>query len=243
MTYAKPPDWLPDWRNTDEYPKPAELGREHWAWQFLRRNEQYQNDWESLSRNTPRQESKISGGDFFVFSDEWYEFASNWGISGPAPNPSEDQPKGLVFNSSLILTIARFDESANRQQVLTPRNEKEIVIRVPLERSMSLLKDAFQSIISSQQDTIGFLDQKKTPSRFRVDQLPSYLQVFDADSLGIDLQTFVSELFPNSNGKEFLSKIKKYEKALKRTYEIVEIDYLKFTDKTILRRELADQIK
>jgi hypothetical protein len=243
MTDMKQPDWIPDWKNTDDYPKPAELGREHWAWQFLRRNQEYQNGWERLSKKSPRQESKISGGTLFEFSEEWNKFASNWGIRGPAPNPAEATPKGLVFDSSLILTISRFDGSASRQQILAPKNKKEIVIRVPLEKSMSLLTDAFNSIVTSQQNIIGFSHKKNSHLRFRKDKLPGYLQVFDADSIGVDLPTFVSQLFPHSNGKEYLSKIKTYEKALDRACEIVETDYMDFTDMTILRRELARQIK
>ena len=38
------PDWLPDWRNAGAYPAPSELNLTSWAWQFLRRNPEYQND-------------------------------------------------------------------------------------------------------------------------------------------------------------------------------------------------------
>lgn len=34
------------WRNPDDYAYTSELSREHWAWEFLRRNPEYRRDWE-----------------------------------------------------------------------------------------------------------------------------------------------------------------------------------------------------
>ena len=41
------PDWLPDWDDAKAYPKPKDLDWRQWAWQFLRRNPEYQKDYES----------------------------------------------------------------------------------------------------------------------------------------------------------------------------------------------------
>lgn len=38
-------DWLPDWRDKTAYPKPRDLSFTQWAWQFLRRNSEYQADY------------------------------------------------------------------------------------------------------------------------------------------------------------------------------------------------------
>src|SRR5262245_43523766 len=41
--------WLPDWeKDLHKYPKPTEKSRLEWAWQFLRRNPQYQQLWAQL---------------------------------------------------------------------------------------------------------------------------------------------------------------------------------------------------
>ena len=44
------PKWLPDWRKPSQYPDPskAEVTRLDWAWQFLRRNPEYQQLWSNL---------------------------------------------------------------------------------------------------------------------------------------------------------------------------------------------------
>lgn len=38
------PDWLPDWKDPKAYPEPDDLSLGQWAWQFLRRNPEYQAD-------------------------------------------------------------------------------------------------------------------------------------------------------------------------------------------------------
>ena len=41
------PKWLPDWQNQSQYPL-ATATRLDWAWQFLRRNPEYQEFWSNL---------------------------------------------------------------------------------------------------------------------------------------------------------------------------------------------------
>jgi Family of unknown function (DUF6499)/Uncharacterized conserved protein (DUF2285) len=35
----------PDWRDVKQYPDPRQASPSHWAWEFLRRNKEYQEDW------------------------------------------------------------------------------------------------------------------------------------------------------------------------------------------------------
>src|SRR5262249_37797114 len=44
-----PPLWLPDWKDKDNYPGPGTTSSQ-WAWQFLRRNSEYQRMWLELIR-------------------------------------------------------------------------------------------------------------------------------------------------------------------------------------------------
>jgi len=44
------PAWLPNWREQNEYPSPSTASRLEWAWQFLRRNPEYQQAWEQHIR-------------------------------------------------------------------------------------------------------------------------------------------------------------------------------------------------
>ncbi|MCB9471313.1 MAG: DUF2285 domain-containing protein [Candidatus Obscuribacterales bacterium] len=48
MTKAKTPEWLPDWRDPSLYPDPKVAPENQWQWEFLRRNSEYQNDYDAL---------------------------------------------------------------------------------------------------------------------------------------------------------------------------------------------------
>ena len=41
-------DWLPNGENKEEYPQPAQTHKWAWAWEYLRRNEEYQKAYESF---------------------------------------------------------------------------------------------------------------------------------------------------------------------------------------------------
>jgi Family of unknown function (DUF6499) len=42
------PNWLPDWLNESQYPDPRKTTPAQWAWEFLRRNREYQRLWHEL---------------------------------------------------------------------------------------------------------------------------------------------------------------------------------------------------
>lgn len=44
------PDWLPDWRDAENYPAGENVPMERWAWEFLRRNPDYQQDFARASQ-------------------------------------------------------------------------------------------------------------------------------------------------------------------------------------------------
>ena len=55
-------DWLPDWRDESAYPAPNALSARHWAWQFLRRNPDYQADfarWQDLVATLPEKQEAL----------------------------------------------------------------------------------------------------------------------------------------------------------------------------------------
>jgi hypothetical protein len=43
--------WPPNWKNRGEYPHPDKTSMEQWAWEFLRRNLDYQKDYEEYRKN------------------------------------------------------------------------------------------------------------------------------------------------------------------------------------------------
>jgi hypothetical protein len=234
------PDWLPDWLDSSVYPDPKSTSREQWAWQFLRRNKQYQTQWKNLFNSHPFQCERISGGTHFIYSNEWNELAATWGIHGLPPDPSENEPKGLVFSSSLLLTVSRFAEGVSKQQALGPRSQREVVLRVPLERSMNLLMESFKAVISRQQEYIDFVSGKEDPSKLMESKLPDLLRIHDAVSAGSSLKSYVYETSPPSTENELDSKINTAKSRLRRARQLVESEYLSITNLTTLTQEIAD---
>jgi len=55
MTVSKKPpnkpDWLPNWEDETKYPDPKKATGRVWAWEFLRRNPQYQQLWPKWLRD------------------------------------------------------------------------------------------------------------------------------------------------------------------------------------------------
>lgn len=55
MTDAKKHEWgIPDWRDESAYPGPDDLSMDEWRWQFLRRREDYRQDWLKHADSTYR---------------------------------------------------------------------------------------------------------------------------------------------------------------------------------------------
>ncbi|MFM9889895.1 MAG: transcriptional regulator domain-containing protein [Rickettsiales bacterium] len=42
------PAWLPNWRDASQYPSPSNTSAARWAWEFLRRNQEYQHSWQTM---------------------------------------------------------------------------------------------------------------------------------------------------------------------------------------------------
>ncbi len=76
------PDWLPDWEDITKYPDPERATGRVWAWEFLRRNLQYQQLWEKHAALTP-------SGWGWDLMDVYGRFRSEFGVSSQfvAQNP------------------------------------------------------------------------------------------------------------------------------------------------------------
>jgi hypothetical protein len=85
--------WLPDWRNASPYPDLKNTGGQQWAWEFLRRNPEYQR---LRARLKPQSKpAKILG-----FKVKFHIMTMDL---TPPPSPSENEPKDLIFEKPFIL--------------------------------------------------------------------------------------------------------------------------------------------
>jgi hypothetical protein len=77
------PDWLPDWKDISKYPDPKEASGGVWAWEFLRRNPQYQQLWEQYAALPPG--PVYAGHSAYTFRDICERFEREFGVKIPAP--------------------------------------------------------------------------------------------------------------------------------------------------------------
>jgi hypothetical protein len=80
----KDANWIPNWRNPDEYPDSNELSRYEWMWEFLRRNPRYQEicdeQWSEYSKFTKTEDGVTINPAPKILYDE---FQFGWGSDFP----------------------------------------------------------------------------------------------------------------------------------------------------------------
>jgi hypothetical protein len=105
------PDWRPDWQRAEAYIFADALGLRYSAWEFLRRNSDYQKDWEEALRlfqragpevaqhGFPRVRTLDPSSEHFIIIGSLAaadELRKRWGIQGFV-NPEHNRPRQLIF--------------------------------------------------------------------------------------------------------------------------------------------------
>ena len=62
LDYPEELSWLPDWRDASQYPPVEGTSGTRWAWEFLRRNPDYQRDYSSLPEDIKKCLTKVHPG-------------------------------------------------------------------------------------------------------------------------------------------------------------------------------------
>jgi len=229
--------WLPDWRDRSQYPDPKSASREQWAWEFLRRNKEYQEQWRNLSTSRPLSSSAISGGAFFIGDVTWNDFADRWGIIGVPPNPANNLPKSTFFRSSLMITTSHFCEDLKEQQKLAPRSQTEIVVRLPLTQSLNALRVGLEPILKSAIESCKNKLDGESKAIARTDNYAAYLRIFDGFLSGASRREIALELYPR---QDLNSKADSVSYDLDRAKELVDSGYLRIANLANLEQEITD---
>ena len=77
------PHWLPDWEDISKYPDLKKATGRVWAWEFLRRNEKYQQLWSDFAALPPG--PIYSGASVDAYTNICARFEREFGIWNPAP--------------------------------------------------------------------------------------------------------------------------------------------------------------
>lgn len=199
------PDWLPDWREDSEYP--SELSLYQWQWQFLRRREDYQKDWDKYHddwyaeklneyKNIPLADGVSSWKEHFkdiagMPNAEHREKYKVHFLLNPSMNDCNVGPPGLFVNQcNSIVNFASqksFDEMNGKGVRLYSFD-----LNKPIEPQ---LKKAKSHLIYLQEVTTG----KPKGDRNHFNKWPLYLRVMDAQRSGATYQLIGEELLLSEN--------------------------------------------
>ncbi len=179
-----------NWRKDTDYEFTKDLDLNGWAWEFLRRNPEYRNDWEielqNLYQTTPPHKIDIED-DCFSLEPDKNDCKKKWWIARFV-NPETDYPIGLDFVNS----YGRIYRDSTKIDLLPGRVAVVFDLNLPIERQVELIKlrlRQWQKIYEHR----GICTLRK-PKTYN-DLWKSYLRVLDAKSGGADNKTIDAIVF------------------------------------------------
>jgi hypothetical protein len=181
------PDWLPDWADVSKYPEPEKATPRVWAWEFLRRNPEYQKVWEQLA--------KLPSGFIrhdFAADDIRQRLENEFGIrvpAAPSMNSSDPdfqrlpvfvrqvktwmKPMGLPDDSEPYVVEAKVLEAG------------EVIIQFDLRWRLEDQLEAAKTFLSDQAlqlHELGIIDAADRRLKFKY--FRDHLRILDAKSQG-----------------------------------------------------------
>ncbi len=205
------PDWLPDWTKPDQYPDPKTTSSRQWAWEFLRRNPEYQRLWDELI--APHFDPKVWYNDQILeilrndeYQRRWNElippeshsevFEQRFGIrSFPPPHSmSSTDPNFdflgprfatdfLYFRRKLARRHSPMDQLLEIHETLS---DGDVFIRFNVGTSIEPQLDKAKKILDQQRAYLEEMGDVETPTsgKIRIDQYRDYLRLLDANASG-----------------------------------------------------------
>ena len=210
---------VPNWRDADAYPKPDELTHLEWRWEFLRRREDYREDWQIWSKLTierchKHQKLGIEQDRRFLSIDHPRFVARNptintgpnftlkYGVRIGLQDPEGRRPMpGLffkTFGSALVDAAPGTIKQFAKEGEIPIWFDLKLPIKQQLESAGQLLKDL-------QTEKFGTAKQR----RRHIDKWPLYLRVVDARDAGETWESIGTALMlPDpGNGGEALTHL------------------------------------
>lgn len=213
---------IKDWRDDSRYENSSYMSASEWAWEFLRRNGQYQ---ESFDKYSPLAVGKMNQA-FYVLDRDYdvdvipiFKIAKKYGLAGDRvcsfPNPRYSTSclfwsklEGSEYSSLLnVLPTGKLPRirhpSFDNGQPIVPKNEYDLVVRLDMRMTLADIQKQVSDLHSVFSKEGGFVPPKiRKQSRL----YPSYVRVLDAFADGADKKEVARVLFPqveNNYGDSF----------------------------------------
>jgi hypothetical protein len=195
------PDWLPNWTEPCAYPGPYDLDLNQWAWEFLRRNPRYQQDWAEkveavVTSNGAFDSSLISK----ELDAEITKIEQKYGIMMPQDPGDGRLPPSFRSEFVNMYECPSFLDSVRWAIQVCPG---ELYVKFNLKRPIGDQMEVVRKWIENRQRDLVSVGRATKPRRTRNwrDKWPMYLRVLDARAVGANLDKIAGVLCsdtPNS---------------------------------------------
>ena len=202
----------PDWRRKQSYEPLRENTLNQWAWEFLRRNPEYIEDWKKNS-------------------DDNFSVALKWGIAGLLKDPAKtyqdikQDPDGIGFDPPGGFETTLMDKTEEEKKHLyaglpnfeTGKQSFEFNFYLPINPQLKVAK---KMLLRLQERGKGRKAFKPRPDEWII-----LLRVLDAKAEGIRDKEVAEILFPDQQSDDINAGIKKVYDKNKQAQKYVEYDY------------------
>lgn len=211
------PSWLPDWRDPTQYPTANELSYLKWAWEFLRRNPDYQKDFE-LFKELRAAEDRHSESpqpliqvekqiQTLLFKHHLENYmpdpakpAKNFGLSG-LHFMGDRFPRSRGFNPAATVEASynqekRCIEYVCNLQPSIPLTETQVVVTFDLNLPLAPQLNKLHYSLSGRQEQLrndNKLSMPQSPTKRSL--YPRLLRILDARARGVTPKTIREVLY------------------------------------------------
>ena len=215
-----------DWKNDADYEftKDSDSYGWRWAWEFLRRNADYQDDWDkvvqTLYQIVPAYKIDISD-DCFCIEPNQIDCKKKWWIARFV-NPDTDFPIMLDFENS----YGHIYRNSTKINLLQEQVAAIFDLRLPIKRQVELTRLRLHNL-QKEYKRKGLIESVRRP-KTQSDLWRSYLRVLDAKTVGakdkeIDEFVFHSHREQDKDDPYYYNKI--IRDALKSAIKLVNGGY------------------
>jgi Family of unknown function (DUF6499) len=191
------PDWLPDWTEITGYPSKTEKNPRTWAWEFLRRNPEYQKVWEQIEALPPGPiQHDLSLADILE------RLEIDFGLRSPAPpsmgsaDPNFKTRPQFVTHGKIWFKPVGWPSEAGPYVVNELLDDTEVLfqvdLRLPLERQMCVAK-TFLKTQKQHLQSLKIIDAKDR--RISSQGYRDFLRLLDAEAAGQTLKKMAQAIY------------------------------------------------
>jgi Family of unknown function (DUF6499) len=197
---SKKPEWLPDWKDESKYPDPKKAVGRVWAWEFLRRNPQYQELWEEYAA-LPHG-LVYSGHSAYALRDISERLEQDFGVRNPArPEMTTVDPEfewRPIFIEQKprhwVLPVNVSDDDEFEIPEIHLEDPAEVVVKFDLRAQINPQLIYVAELLKERLKRLTDAKVLRGEPRARFENYPNYLRVLDAKLSGITHETIGAEI-------------------------------------------------